>query len=158
MGHISEVDCVASHMWWGTEGTGQQIWSMLCCSVNIIQELRRTCQLNVMKIVLGWKVVSTWGRSAVFWKLPCLHHHSVMKQVSKTLGCCSELMQLIARGNQHWKNGSFSYSLLWYDYSVQRKQVSGVQLGKAYGNFNPYPANVENMVSSELCQQMADGM
>jgi len=25
-------------------------------------------------------------------------------------------------------------------------------------DFNPYPANVENMVSSEGCQQIADGI
>jgi len=126
------------HTWWGTEGTGQQMWSTLCRSVNVIQELRLTCQLNIMKIILEWKVVSTWNRSATFWKLPCLHHHSVMMQVSKTLGCCSELMQLVARGDQHCKNGSFSYSLLWYDYSVKRKQVSGIQLGKVYRNFNSH--------------------
>ena len=103
-----------------------------CCAVNIIQELRLTCQLDILKIILGWKVVSTWSRNATFWKLPYLHCHPVMMQVSKTPGCCSELMQLVAREDQYCKSGRFSYSLLWYDYSVQRKQVSGIQFGKVY--------------------------
>jgi hypothetical protein len=123
---------VLPHTWWGTEGTRQQIWSTLCYSVNIIQELRLTCQLNTMKIILGWKVVSTWSRSATFWKLPCFNHHSVMMEGSKTLGCSSELTHLVARGDQHCKNGSFSYSLLWYDSLVQRKQVVGILLGYIY--------------------------
>jgi hypothetical protein len=58
-------------------------------------------------LFLGEKLCQLGAEMQHFENFRTSHHHSVMMQVSKTLGWCSELMQLVAREDQRCKNVSF---------------------------------------------------
>ena len=106
-----------------------------CCFSHFLHKYIRKTQPHILRHTRSKFVLLT----ALIWKEPFICWRLHMSNTS----ICGEL-----KGRTVTK----------INYTQWFKHLSGLILGLFNDDFNPYPANVENMVSSHQCYKTAEGI